>query len=319
MADAHALKSHVVTSHPDGMSHTEQPVRFRAGDDEVFGILTEPSGPPRGIGVVLLNATSDRNRFLTRFARRLAAAGFHVLRFDYHGFGESSGPLTGKELKHAMITLTTLQEPFTQDFLGGVEELRRRGLQHIVVIGRCFGSRTALSGVKDIPDLRGIVLISLPMHSGGDAQHPTNRWALDEVRSAAQRGAGLRVLRGMLNPRRRQRWMRKIRTAAGQLLRRPAAGKDGQPTDWVAETVVESLRDATSRHIPVMILFGREESTYRDFLQAQAGPLGFLKQATDRVTVSLVDGPTNNLTNLTVQEDVMRLTQEWVESRVRVS
>ena len=81
-------------------SRTELPVRFPVADERAFGILTEPLGTARGIGVVLLNATSDRNRLQTRLARRLAAIGFHVLRFDYRGFGESSGPLSGSAFKH---------------------------------------------------------------------------------------------------------------------------------------------------------------------------------------------------------------------------
>src|SRR5712692_11849346 len=168
-----------VTHQVEGVSRSEIPVRFRAGEEEIFGILSEPLTTARGVGVVLLNATSDRNRFLPRLARRLAGSGFHVLRFDYHGFGESSGPFTGTALKHAMITLTTLEEPFTHDLLGAVAELQRRGIDKIMLIGRCFGSRTALSGVQQIQGLRGVALISMPLHGGGDAHHPTSRWALD--------------------------------------------------------------------------------------------------------------------------------------------
>ncbi len=320
MADAVASEQRIVVRGAEGVTHSERPVRFRAGDDEVFGMLTEPLSAPRGIGVVLLNATSDRNRFLIRQARRLAASGFHVLRFDYHGFGESSGPWTGSTLKHAMITLQTLEEPFTQDLLGAVEELHRHGLRKIAVIGRCFGARAALSGVQHIPDLCAMALISLPLHGGGDAQHPVSRWALDEVRDAARRGVRLRAIRGLLNPRRRERWLRKLRFAAQQLLRRPAPGGagDGRAVDWVSAAVVESVREAAGRRVPLLFLYGRAESVYRDFLAAQAGPMAsILTQAGDRATVALVDGPTNNLTNLAVQEAVLTRTQEWLESCLR--
>ncbi len=314
MANANAAGPRLVTRNVEGISTSERPVRFPAGDHEIFGILTEPLTTPRGVGVVLLNATSDRNRFLARFARRLAGAGFHVMRFDYQGFGESSGPLTGTGLKHAMITLTALEEPFTRDLLGAVGELHRHGVQRIAVVGRCFGARTALSGVRHLPDLRGMALLSLPLHGGGDAQHPTNRWALDEVRAAARLGIGLRVMRGMFNPRRRERWMRKFRAAAGQLLRRPAAEGDGQhAAEWVSGAVVDALREAVSRRMPLLFVYGRPESVYRDFMQAQAGPLAFLAQAADHVTVALIDGPANTLTNLAIQEEVMARTQEWLE------
>ncbi len=320
MSDAIGAAQPVLTPQVEGESHSERPVRFRAGDDEIFGILTEPLSAPRGVGIVLLNATSDRNRFLPRLARRLAASGFHVMRFDYHGFGESSGPLTGSALKHSMITLTTLEEPFTVDLLGAVDELRRRGLEKIVLIGRCFGSRTVLSGVKQIQSLLAVALISLPLHQGGDEQHPNRRWALEEVRTAAQRGALRRALRGLRSPRRRTRWAQKLRLAAAQLLRLPGsrAKADGQAAEWVSTAVVESVRDLAVRHVPMLFVYGRSEPVYKDFQQVRAGPLReILDEAGDRVTVSLVDGPTNNLTNLAVQEVVMARTQEWLESCLR--
>ncbi len=317
MGDASTTIQKVKVPAVEGVSRSEQPVRFRVGDDEVFGILTEPLQTPRRIGVVLLNATSDRNRFLPRLARRLAAAGFHVMRFDYHGFGESAGPMTGSQLKHAMITLTTLEEPFTNDLLGAVEEFHRRGLEQIVLIGRCFGSRTVLSAVRQIPNLRGVALISLPLHQGGDDQHPNRRWALEEVRGAAQRGAVMRALRGLRNPRRRARWAQKLRLAAGQLLRLPGSrtAGNGPAAEWVSQMVVESVRNLAARRVPTLFVYGRLEPVYKDFQHVQAGPLRqILVAAGDRVTVSLLDGPTNNLTNLKVQEDVMARTQEWLET-----
>ena len=320
MADGISSAQRPAVLEVEGISRSERPVRFQVGDDHVFGILTEPLSTPRQIGVVLLNATSDRNRFLPRLARRLAGAGFHVMRFDYHGFGESAGPLTGSQLKHAMITLTTLEEPFTNDLLGAVGELRQRGLKQIVLVGRCFGSRTVLSAVKQVPDLSGVALISLPLHQGGNEQHPNRRWALEEVRTAASRGALTRVLRGLRSPRRRARWVQKLRFAAGQLLRLPGArpAGNGQAAEWVSETVVEAVRDLAARRVPMLFVYGQAESVYKDFQQVRAGPLRqILEAAADRVTVSLVDGPTNNLTNLKVQEDVMTATMEWLASSVR--
>lgn len=309
----------VLTRSVEGISRTEHPLRFRAGDDEIFGILTEPLSTPRGIGVVLLNAASDRNRFLPRLARRLAGAGFHVMRIDYRGFGESSGPSTGTELKHALITLN-LEEPFTKDLLGAVEQLRQRGVEDVVVIGRCFGSRTALAGVTHLPRLRAMGLITLPLHGGGDAQHPSTRWALDEVRSAVHRGVGMRAVRSLWSPRRRTRIFRKLRHAAMQLLHLPGSrrGDERSTSEWLAESVVESLRELVARKVPVLVLYSRTEPVYRDWVKAQAGPLrDILASAGDRLTVTVIDGPAQNLTSIPVQDAVMTQTQEWLESAVR--
>ena len=322
MIDTNSAAQRTLTPGVEGISRTESPVRFRSGQDQVFGILTEPLGTPLGIGVVLLNAAADRNRFMPRLARQLTALGYHALRFDYRGFGESSGPLTGTALKHAVMTLTAGQEPFTEDLLGAVEELHRRGVESTVLIGRCFGARTALSGVGHIRDLRGVALISMPLHQGGDAQRSVRRWALDEVREAAQRGAWVRVLRGLRSPRRRGRWMRKLKLAARQFFRLggSAGDRDGSEADWVSESVIDSLGELVARRVPVLFVFGRSMSLYKDFLQLQAGRLrGLFAQASDRMMVRPVDGMPNNLTSLAVQEDVIELTLEWIQSCVQSS
>jgi pimeloyl-ACP methyl ester carboxylesterase len=299
----------------EAISRTESPVRFPVGGDHVFGIFTEPVGPPRGIGVLLLNAASDRNRVQPRLARRLAALGFHVLRFDYRGFGESSGPSSGSALKHAVITLATNEEPFGQDLHAALEELRRRGLDRVVLIGRCFGARTALLGAQHARRLLGIALISPPLHERGQTEQTMHRWALDEVRHAARPGTLVRVLRGMRDPRRRQRWMRKLQLAAGQVFRRR---RDGADSGWIATSVVESLRDLVSRDVPVLFVYGRGSSMYRDFVQLQTGTYReVFDRAGDRITLAPIDGMPNNLTSLDVQDAVIDLTIRWVQSSIK--
>jgi len=317
MGNANTATSHALTLKAEGMSRTESPVRFPVAGDRAFGIFTEPLGAPRGIGVVLLNAASDRNRVQPRLARRLAALGFHVLRFDYRGFGESSGPSSGSALKHAVITLATNEEPFGQDLHGAIEELHRRGLEKVVLIGRCFGARTALLGVQHARNLLGVALISPPLHERGQTEQTMNRWALDEVRGAARRGALTRVLRGMRDPRRRQRWMRKLRLAAGQLVRfrRNGAGADAE---WISKSVVESLRDLVARDVPVLFVYGRESSMYRDFVQLQTGTYReVFDRAGDRITLAPIEGMPNNLTSLDVQDTVLDLTVKWVQSSIK--
>jgi pimeloyl-ACP methyl ester carboxylesterase len=313
MTDAQTSGQAVLTRGVEGLSHSERPVRFRAGDDDLFGILTEPLNTPRGTGVILCNATSDRNRFLARLARRLAATGFHVLRFDYRGFAESSGPSTGSRRKHAMITLQTLDAPFTEDLLGAAEELRRRGLKKIVLIGRCFGGRTALSGVKHIRELRGIALISMPLHSGGADQHPSTRWSLDEVQGVLRRGIRPNMFRALLSPKRRARWFKVFGHAARQLMRRSEREGQGTKAEWLAGEVVDAVREIVERRVPLLFLYG-DETLYKDLLLAQAGPLSMLAGAGDRVTVSHLEGPVNILTDLRVQEAVIVRLQEWLVS-----
>lgn len=69
--------------------------RFFGADDELFGWYHAPASPTRAIAVVVCGGHGDEylcsHRALRALALRLSSAGFPVLRFDYHGSGESIG------------------------------------------------------------------------------------------------------------------------------------------------------------------------------------------------------------------------------------
>lgn len=61
---------------------------------QIFSVTSLPSGPVRGAVVIAPSLLTDRVRLYrgeVLAARRLAAQGFAVLRFDYRGFGHSDG------------------------------------------------------------------------------------------------------------------------------------------------------------------------------------------------------------------------------------
>lgn len=73
-----------------------KPFFFGDSAKPLFGLHHPPSGgPPRRFGVVICNPFGQEylraHRSLRELARRLAETGFHVLRFDYFGCGDSSG------------------------------------------------------------------------------------------------------------------------------------------------------------------------------------------------------------------------------------
>ena len=85
----------------------ESPVFFKAANHQLFGILTEPTGDPLGTVVIPLSGggtplSTNRNRFSVRLCREVARLGFHALRFDYHGIGESEGQVAPFELRQSL-------------------------------------------------------------------------------------------------------------------------------------------------------------------------------------------------------------------------
>lgn len=76
------------------MSYSEHAVAFPNGDEQLLGILSQPTAPA-SMGVVIVvggpQYRAGSHRQFVLLARALAAAGFAVLRFDYRGMGDSSG------------------------------------------------------------------------------------------------------------------------------------------------------------------------------------------------------------------------------------
>jgi len=80
----------------------EEEVGFNSGPNELFGILTKPSGegPFPAIAMISGSVNSDSgmragvsSRYFLEHARKLAESGFAVLRYDPRGVGRSSGEL----------------------------------------------------------------------------------------------------------------------------------------------------------------------------------------------------------------------------------
>src|SRR5262245_3688452 len=73
-----------------------KPFFFGSSAQPLFGVYHPPAGSaPTREGVVLCGPFGREylraHRALRELAHRLAASGFHVLRFDYSGSGDSSG------------------------------------------------------------------------------------------------------------------------------------------------------------------------------------------------------------------------------------
>jgi alpha-beta hydrolase superfamily lysophospholipase len=147
-----------VTGRDGGGSWSETFVRF-GPELRLFGILTRPADttrmPPSLPAVLLLNSGTDYrvglHRLSVKLARRWAAAGFAVLRFDLSGIGDSQ-PAEGVE-----------NDPFPpsamNDVRAAVEAMSGWGTS-FVLAGRCSGAQHAQRAAIRDPGLSGIVLLN---------------------------------------------------------------------------------------------------------------------------------------------------------------
>ena len=280
---------------------------FPAGDEQLLGILTRPTVAPLGIGFVILAGgatpiSPNRNRLSVRLCRTLAGMGYHAVRFDYHGAGESTGS----------VGVVSLAEPHVDDLKGVIAWLETEGVRRVVLAGSCLGSRTALAHAPDVEGLEGLILMSLPLQdmTQGDraAMKAAREWSLARYLRKALRPS---TLRGLLDPRKRVIYRRFARTrvqAVGSRRRSANAG-------YAGPSVLRPLASLARRRVPVLFLYGDRDGFYDEFVADRADQeLGrVLDAAGDAFEVREIAGQVHGFTTLAVQEAVVDEVCRWLE------
>jgi pimeloyl-ACP methyl ester carboxylesterase len=97
----------------------------------------------------------------------LAGHGYPVMRFDYHGCGDSQGHLspTGEANElHADINGFIQTGLFTGDALNAIEVLKERaGCKSFILSGLCGGSNTSLYTAVKSDEVVSVILLNLPV------------------------------------------------------------------------------------------------------------------------------------------------------------
>ena len=130
------------------------PVVFGPNGKQLMGIYHAPEpNVALGAGVVLCNPLGYEamcaHRTYRHLARRLAEAGFDVLRFDYQGTGDSSGRSDEPDRVRAWVDSVS----------AAVDELRAiAGVTAIDLCGVRFGATLAALAAGERRDIRGLVL-----------------------------------------------------------------------------------------------------------------------------------------------------------------
>lgn len=286
----------------------EEPAFFSAGSETLFGILTRPNVKSLGIAVVMLpggagtRLSSNRNRLSVRFARRVSQLGYHAFRFDFHGAGES----TGAE------EFLRLDQPFVDDVDGAVRWLRQQGVSRFVLIGSCFGARTALASASRLSGVRGAVLISPPVRDYGEGERVVTRLANDwSIWRYLGRALRPRVLMGFFTRDRRPVYAKAARLKWRSLQSRLRVGSRAEGEGVASPKFTEPLMNLLERRIPVLILYGDAEESYQEFRQARRGRLAALLEGAD-ATVSTLPGSVHGFTSVEIQDAVLDVVADWL-------
>lgn len=295
-------------------SQEETPAFFRAGSDRLFGVLTRPSGEARGTAVVVAAAggyhtSIHLNRLSVSLCRQVAREGYHGLRFDYHGVGESTGDLAAYRFA----------EPFVDDLAGALAWARREGAERFVPVGLCFGARTAISVAREDHSVAGLILVSLPMHDLRQGEGtPARRAEAMSVWSFVRTGLRPQVLRRFFPPYRFRRQLRvaraHIRVGVRAVLGRLKRGVRLAPPDAaMSPGLMSDLEDLLARRIPILFVFGGSDPFYRQYLRAAEGPLAAaLREAGSAVQVVTVPGTTRPYESVEGQARLIEAVEVWL-------
>jgi pimeloyl-ACP methyl ester carboxylesterase len=293
----------------------DQPVFFPPDAGTYFGLVSLPPDAVRITTAVLLlsgthpgSTTMGRNRMWVTLGRGLAERGHPTLRLDYAGLGES---LPGE-------SIYDLDNPAVDVFCQAAALLRSHGAKRIVVVGTCFGSRTALAGAAQEADIAGILLLAPPVRNPVKGEGGAAHLALySSTGDLAKRAFSLRTVRQLVGTRRARRVARlvvvnKVRALFG---RGPAEAQRGQGSATDATMgFLEPFRTLAQRRVPMRLVFGDQDMFWTEFEKAAEGRLGHvLERAGAGIDVRTVPGVVRGFTSLRIQELVFDQVYEWVE------
>ena len=297
----------------------DQPVFFPPADQTYFGIVSTPVVENRKTtGVILLSGTHSgsttmgRNRMWVRVARELAVHGYTTLRIDYAGLGESlpGGPIYD------------LDYPAVDAFRKGLDHLSSLGMERFVVVGTCFGSRTALAGsaaAEDL-DISGILLLAPPVRNLKKGEGGTTHLAVYATTGdLAKRAFSIRTIRKLASTKKarlvaKRVLIGKVKNVVGAGPK-DEEGKEMRATE-AANGFIRPLRTVVQRGVPTRIIFGENDIFWTEFLRAKEGRLGqILDRAGSSIEVSTVPGVVRGFTSVRIQDLSIESILAWVKEQ----
>lgn len=149
-APMQALVSYAPSGDPEQIRTLHERV-LRIGPDQLFGVLTEPTGTDTELpAVVVLNAGAANHagpgRIYVELTRHLASLGFRCLRLDLGGLGDSicrdpaqeNDPYPNTAFHDVQLAVQTLREQF--------------GVKQCVLLGLCSGAYAAFQSAAQLSD-----------------------------------------------------------------------------------------------------------------------------------------------------------------------
>ena len=229
----------------------------------LFTIVTHPTDSPNGMAIVLIHGDGHStsvglNQFWVRTARRLAADGFLVVRFDSHGAGESFGTIERFELD--------AREPFVDDLLAIYRWLEEQGVERFAFVGRCGSARTALAAASRCPKLEAMVLLLMVLGNNVKGEEVVSNARRLTLGRFLRKSLQWRILRRLADPRWRRIYWRAARAKARSV--RSQMIHSAHDTGDISPQVLQQFAAAASTHLSMLALWGDRSRDYPEFQAA---------------------------------------------------
>jgi uncharacterized protein len=174
------------------------PVTFRNQDGlRLFGMLHQPAAPREGAETVLILSPGVKmrvapHRLYNKLAERFVAMGHSVLRFDFHGLGDSEGE--APEALLADFYGATQLGRYVGDTIAAMDWMQRtHGTRRFIAAGLCGGALTGLLTAAQDARIVALCAISIPVILDGSDRDPARYMTAAQL--TATRSGYLRKLR----------------------------------------------------------------------------------------------------------------------------
>jgi pimeloyl-ACP methyl ester carboxylesterase len=246
----------------------------------------------------LRGTSMGRNRMMVRLSRQAGGRGFHAFRFDYHGVGESTGP----------IESFSLNAPYVQDLEGAARAVEGFGIDRHVYAGICFGARTVMTLVPTRAGVAGVALVEPPIRDGLREGRKLTRYGTKQLMRVALRPW---VLAGLFKKEQRAYYAKFVKAKVHAARSRDESREEAD-LSWVSEHYLGTLQRLVDRGIPVLLVYGDGSENYREFLRAQTGRLGeLLSSAGAGIETVTLPGQIHGFSDLLSQQRVIDTIERW--------
>jgi pimeloyl-ACP methyl ester carboxylesterase len=285
----------------------DHPLYVEGPDGPLLAVFTR-TGSPSAPGCIVVGGagtggSTKADGFFVRVTRAVAATGYDVARFDWHGIGNSLGH----------VNRFSLKAPYTGDVRAVADVFIGEGRQ-LVMAGFCYGSRAVMEVAQEIEDVVGLVLVSYPMPQ----QLSNKEWAAKKVGMgrALVMAAKPAVLRGWFDRRSRRLYLKWIRLRLERIrnrkIRRNGVAASGQDRVETMESLAGKITRLTDRGVRIRFVYGEGDKQLEPFRQAMVGPLSqAFHVETGLIEVETAPGDLYGWTTVSAQERAIGIVADF--------